>query len=100
MSVSRNWEAIAISGFAGLEIIVNGEANVGMLDVMPELHKKVPQGKNPAILLLDLQNAGDASPENFKPVQYNEKITKIDQYLSVEIFHKGQSIETIRVSRK
>ena len=63
MSVSKNWEAIAIKGIAGNEVIVKGAANVGMLDVMPELEKRVPQGTNSSILQLNLLNAGDATPE-------------------------------------
>lgn len=98
MSVSKNWEAEAIAGIAGNEIIVRGEANVGMLDVMPALEKRIPQGINPTILQLDLLNAGDASPENFQPVQYNEKIPKLDTYRSVDIFHDSKIIQRITVS--
>jgi hypothetical protein len=58
MSVSKNWEAIAIKGIAGNEIIVKGAANVGMLDVMPELEKRVPQGTNSSILQLSLLMLG------------------------------------------
>jgi hypothetical protein len=97
MSISRNWTATTISGVAGYEIIVKGQANVGLLTVMPELHKRVPQGLSPLILQLNLLNANDASPEDFKPVQYNEKISKQHQYTSVEIFHNGKIIETIPV---
>jgi hypothetical protein len=42
MSVSKNWKAIAIKGIAGNEVIVKDAANVGMLDVMPELEKRAP----------------------------------------------------------
>ena len=100
MSVSKNWEATVINGIAGHEIIVKGEANVGMLDVEPELKKRVPQGFNPLILQLDLLNAGDANPENFKPVQYNEKIAKQNHYESVDIFHEGKIIKHIKVHVK
>ena len=37
MAISRNWKAKSIAGIAGYEIIVTGEANVGMLTVLPEL---------------------------------------------------------------
>ena len=97
MSIAKNWKAVSISGMAGYELIVTGEANVGILTVEPELEKRVPQGFNPAILLLDLLNAEDAIPERFRPVRYNEKIDKEDRYEEVEIFHKGKSIERIKV---
>jgi hypothetical protein len=100
MSITKNFKAISICGFTGCEIIVTGEANVGMLDVMPVLEKRVPQGLNPTILLLNLINAGDAIPENFKNVQYNEKIEHQDQYKSVELFHDNTSIEMIDVVLK
>jgi hypothetical protein len=99
MSISKNWKAVSISGIADYELITTGEANVGLLTVMPELKKKIPQGINPSILQLDLFNAADASPENFKPVQYNEKINDQGQYQSVEIFYNGKSIELIKVTK-
>ena len=100
MSISKNWKAVAINGFAGYELIVTGEANVGMLDVLPELEERIPQGINPAIWQLDLLNAGDAKPENFKPVQKNKKLIKVDQYETVEIFSNDVSIEKIQVTTK
>lgn len=100
MSITKNMKAISISGIVGSEIIVSGEANVGMLAVMPNLEKRVPQGINPKILQLNLINAGDAHPANFKPVQYNEKIETQDQYESVEIFLDNNSIQMINVEIK
>jgi len=97
MSVSRNWKAEAISGIAGFDLIVNGEANTGMLTVEPELYKRTPQGINSSILQLDLKNAADASPENFRSVQYNERLTTQKQYSEVEIFHEENIIERIKV---
>lgn len=98
MSIAKDWKAIAISGIAGNEIIVTGEANTGMLTIVPELKKRVPQGFNPAILLLDLIGASDASPEHFQPVQYNEKIGRLDQYSEVDIFHQGKVIAHLKVA--
>jgi hypothetical protein len=71
-----------------------------MLTVIPELERRIPQGINPTILRLKLLNAGDATPENFIPVQYNERITNIDQYQTVEIFHYKIQIELIKVAKK
>lgn len=99
MSISKNWSAKSISGAAGYELIVKGEANVGMLDVMPELRKRYPQGFNPAILLLDLYNAEDATPEKYYSVQYNEILENIDQYESVDIFHDNEIIAKIRIEK-
>jgi len=98
MSISKNWKATSFSGIAGYELFVRGEANVGSLTVMPELEKRVPQGINPSILQLDLLNAGDATPENFQTVEYNEKLSEEGQYQTVEIFHNGESIELIKVT--
>jgi len=98
MSVSKNWKAIAFSGVAGNEIIVTGDANVGPLDVLPKLEKRVPQGINGKILLLDLLNAVDDKPESFKPVQFNEKIGSLEKYASVEVFNKGTSIAKFDVT--
>jgi hypothetical protein len=100
MSITKNFKAISICGFAGCEIIVTGEANIGMLDVMPKLEKRIPQGLNPSILLLNLINAGNAQPENFKHVQYNEKIEHQDQYKTVDLFHDNHSIQMIDVVLK
>lgn len=97
MSISKNWKAKSIDGIAGYEIIVTSEANTGLLTVVPELVKRIPQGINPTILLLDLLNANDGQPENFQDVQYNEKTSAKDQYKTVEIFHGGTSIQTIPV---
>ncbi len=98
MSVSKNWEALAINGITGFEIIVTGEANVGMLDVMPALEERIPQGINPSIWQLNLLNAGDANPEIFKPVQKNKKLNSIDRYEIVEIFSNNTSIEKIKIT--
>src|SRR5438045_1862014 len=100
MSISKNWEAISISGIAGYELIVTGEANTGLLTVLPELKKREPQGFNPMILQLDLLNAGDANPENYQLVQYNEKLTTQGQYQSVEIFHNNKITEEVKVTKE
>lgn len=97
MSIAKNFEAKAISGIAGNELIVTGEANTGMLTVVPELRKHEPQGINPSILLLDLIAASDATPEHFQPVQYNEKIGRLDQYSEVEIYHQNKPIAHLKV---
>ena len=100
MTILKNWKAATFSGTAGYEIKVNGEANVGSLSVQPKLEKRVPAGTNPSILLLNLLNANDAKPENFKPVQYNEKLSKMDQYASVNIFHDNKVIEDFKVTQQ
>jgi hypothetical protein len=100
MSILKNCKAITFSGTAGYEIKVNGEANVGALTVQPKLEKRVPAGVNPSILLLNLINANDAKPESFKPVQFNEKLSKMDQYSSVNIFHDNKVIEELNVTQQ
>jgi hypothetical protein len=100
MSISKNWKAITFSGAAGYEIKVNGEANVGLLTVQPKLEKRPMPGLNASILQLNLLNANDAKPEEFKPVQYNEKLTKMDQYASVNIFHNNKVIADFRVTQQ
>ena len=100
MSISKNWKAITFSGAAGYEIKVNGEANVGLLTVQPKLEKRPMPGLNASILQLNLLNANDAKPGDFKPVQYNEKLTKMDQYASVNIFHSNKVIEEFRVTQQ
>lgn len=97
MAVSRNWYARAFIGYAGFELIVTGEANVGMLTVMPVLEESIPPGYNMTILDLNLLNAVDAQPENFKSVQYNQKLLQIDQYASLQIYHDYKVIATIQV---
>jgi len=97
MSITKNWKAIAFSGTAGYEIKVNGEANIGSLTVQPKFERRAP-GTNPKILLLNLLNTKDAKPENFKPVQYTEKISKSDQYASVNIYHDDKVIENFKVT--
>jgi hypothetical protein len=98
MAVSRNWTAKAFNGVAGPEIVIKGEANTDKLTVVPELTKRESSIPDmPDILQLDLHNAADASPENFKLVQYNEKIDFVDQYDIIEIIFKGKPIEVIEV---
>lgn len=97
MSIAKNFEAKAISGVAGNELIVTGEANTGMLTIVPELRKHEPQGINPSVLLLDLIGASNAEPEHFQHVQYNEKIGRLDQYTEVEIFHQDKPIAHLKV---
>ncbi|KAK6023593.1 hypothetical protein OSTOST_10611 [Ostertagia ostertagi] len=84
MAIAKKWSAEAIRGIAGRELIVRGEANVGRLEVMPELKEIVPQGSNPTILLLELLNAGDATPAKFQPVQLNKELIEINQYRLVQ----------------
>jgi hypothetical protein len=97
MPIAKNWDAKAINGMAGNELVVSGEANTGLLTVMPDLKKHVPQGINPAVLLLDLIGASDILPEHLQPVQYNEKIGRLDQYSEVSIFYQDKQIACIKV---
>ena len=92
MCVSKNWEARAVTGIAGNELNVSGEVNTGLLHVVPDLRRRVPQGFNSSILSLDLFHAIDASPENFQKAAYDEKIGRLDQYQQVEIFYKDEPI--------
>lgn len=98
MSVSKNWEARAVAGWAGNELNVSGEVNTGMLNMVPDLKRRVPQGLNPAVLMLDLHHAVDAAPENFQRAAYDEKIGRLDQYRQVEIFHQNQQIAILAIT--
>lgn len=97
MKISKNWEALAIDGFTGYEIIVSGDVIVGSSNIIPLLERREPQGINPSILQLDLLNVEIAQSETFKKVRYNEVLNAIDDYGSVEIFHNNALIKLMEV---
>lgn len=60
------------------------------------LQKKVPQGTNPKILLLDLKvETGTIPAKNPQLVHYTESLTDKKQYHTVEIFYKQERIALI-----
>lgn len=98
MSQVKNFTAIVHSGIAGFLIEVKGEVNCGMLTVMPSLTKKVPQGTNPKILILDVLPASKDPNGNFQEAQYSENIHNQDTYTQIELIDsEGSSIVTIPV---
>jgi hypothetical protein len=100
MSQIKNFTATVQSGIAGFLINVKGEVNCGMLAVMPSLTKKVPQGFNPKILLLDVLPASKDSNGDFQEAEYSENIHSQDTYTQVEfIDSEGNSIEIIPVEQ-
>jgi hypothetical protein len=74
---------------------VTGDVDTHSAD-MAYLEKKIPQGINPKILLLDLKIvAGTAPAKNPQKVHYNEGLQQKDQYTSVEIYYEGERVAMI-----
>lgn len=60
------------------------------------LVRKVPQGINPTILMLDIIVQSSHVPtKQPQPLRYVEAVTSKNQYTIIEIFESGQKIETI-----
>ncbi len=69
----------------------------------PSLIKRVPQGSNPAILLLDLIMSSidtDTATKQPQRVDYWETLNEKCPYSSIEIHYNGEIITTIKVDTK
>ena len=82
-------------------IYVTGEVTVGNPGYEALLHKKVPQGSNNQILMLDL-NLGQ-KPGTWPqvvvivPARYEQVVPRGTNYTEVQIFYDGSPIITINV---
>ena len=81
---------------------VIGEIKVGNPGIEALLTKRVPQGINPSILMLDLwlhQKPGVwIALETSAQARYDEHLPPgATDYTSVEVFHEGSSVVTIDV---
>ena len=100
MPVLKNLIATVHSGVAGPLITVSGDANQKDSSGKAELKKRVPQGINPSILLLDLENAEEKIPENWQKVSFNENVKHANQYEKVSVMVGSTTIETIEVKKQ
>jgi hypothetical protein len=61
-----------------------------------QLVKKVPQGINPEILMLEIKlSMTDEYVENPQHLSYAEQLQKSDQYKSIEIYFEDMKLKTI-----
>jgi hypothetical protein len=96
---TSNWEAwvnlMPPRPTPGGTLHVTGDVNTHSSD-MAYLEKAIPQGKNPAILLLNLNTvAGTVPANNPQKVHYHEELQQKDQYSSIEILYEGERIAMI-----
>src|SRR3954471_6518326 len=92
MSQVKNFTAIVLNRIVSPLIEVKGEVNCGMLDVMPELTKRKPQGTNPNILLLDVLPASKDANGKFQEAEYTENIQSRDTYTEVQLMDAEEAI--------
>lgn len=97
---SRNWSAKEGTDFGGgnRRLVVTGEAQTSSLNRIPVLAEAVPQGTNPAILILELSEylssdvGGDAL--DWKPVSFEKPVSE-GEYSQVDI--RGHAVVDIEV---
>lgn len=100
MSQIKKFTAMVHSGTTGYLILVKGEVNCGMLEVMPTLKKKEPQGINRKILMLDVYPASDDPKGRFNEAEYNEDIDDKETYTEVQLIDpSGNTIEILQVTQ-
>ena len=97
---SFNWNAwIDVMPGSKPTLYVTGEVQTGAANLVPVLTEAVPQGINPAILLLDLtivQQGVGIQLVAFRPARF-EKAAKQGQYSHVEIRFGGELVAYERV---
>jgi hypothetical protein len=95
--ITRDWKAwvnkMPIQPTPGGTLHVTGEVDTQSTD-QASLIRKVPQGINPAILLLELQVGGFVPAKNPQKVHYTEGLTT-EVYTSIEIHYAGKKIAEI-----
>ena len=60
-----------------------------------KLHKREPQGVNPAILLLEIIELDFVPADNPQEVRYEEGLNTTDQYSTIEIFVEDEKVAII-----
>jgi len=99
---SKNWEAIEVSDLTGRSatLTVTGEVEIIGTGTTAKLTEHVPQGINPAILLLDLDIHSPGGIQGqialYVPVKYQKK-TSGRQYQEVDILYQGAIIQHVKV---
>jgi hypothetical protein len=95
---TSNWKAVEDRQPPGVRLKVTGTVTTTRSNQEPRLTKAIPQGINPAILLLDLTitTTGEVGNDVMgkRQVEYREEI-KAGQYTSVEVRYDGQRIAMI-----
>jgi hypothetical protein len=95
---TTNWTAVEDRQPPGVRLKVTGTVTTTRGNQEPQLTKAIPQGINPAILLLDLsiETSGDIGPDVMgkRDVEFNEEI-KAGQYTSIDIRFGGTTIKVI-----
>ncbi len=95
---TSNWKAVENRQPPGVRLKVTGTVTTTRSNQEPRLTKAVPQGINPAILLLDLsiETSADVGSDVMgkRDVEYNEEI-QAGQYTSIDIRFGGKTIKVI-----
>ena len=96
---ATDWEAWVdlqpIQPTPGGTLHVTSEVDTSSTD-MAHLQKRVPQGINERILLLDLEvNAGTIPAKNPQKMHFTENLADKNQYDSIEIYYEGELEATI-----
>ena len=95
--ITRDWKAWInkqpVQPTPGGTLYITGEVDTQGTDEA-RLIKKIPQGINPAILLLEIKAGGIVPAKNPQKVHYTEGLQKLI-YTSVEIFHNEEVIARI-----
>jgi hypothetical protein len=95
---TSNWKAVEDRQPPGVRLKVTGTVTTTRSNQEPQLTKAVPQGINPAMLLLDLsiETSGNVGSDVMgkRDVEYEEEI-KAGQYTSIHIRFASKGIKTI-----
>ncbi|BCG76537.1 hypothetical protein [Mesorhizobium sp. 113-3-3] len=99
---NRKWKAwINVMPGASPAIHVTGEVETRAGNLVPKLKMTVPQGINPAILMLDLTivKKGDVGTDDvaYRKVAYRKPARK-GQYTEVDIFYEKSIITRVKVT--
>ena len=97
---TSNWQAwvkkIPAKPAAVITLHVTADADSGSED-FAFLLKRIPQGVNVKILILDVKVENGIAPAiNPQRIHYAESLRKSNQYSSIEIFFKGEKINEIK----
>lgn len=79
---------------AGGTLHVTGQADTHNTNEA-KLQKRVPQGINSSILLLEIIELDFIPKDNPQEVSYAENLDKTDQYSTIEIFVEGKKVASI-----
>ena len=96
---SGDWKAVLNLMPPQKHLTVTGSMMYGDPSGNPTLQKKVPQGINPKILMLEVVPPTDAKGNKKVDLKYEEDFQTEDQHTSVEVFYKNERIADIKIEK-